>query len=86
MQTKWEDFGRLPRKKVCKLQGGLMFHQDNVSAHKAVVSIPAIRDLEFKLLEYPCYSPYLASGDFYLIPLRKKHSRNKNHASPFKIE
>ena len=46
----------------------IIFHQDNAPAHKSVLAMGKLRDLHYKLLEHPPYSPDLAPSDFYLFP------------------
>jgi histone-lysine N-methyltransferase SETMAR len=51
---------------VCKKK--IIFHQDNAPAHKSVLTMEKLRDLHYKLLEHPPYSPGLAPSDFCLFP------------------
>jgi histone-lysine N-methyltransferase SETMAR len=45
----------------------IIFQQDNAPAHKHVLAMEKLRDLRYKLLEHPPYSPDLAPSDFYLF-------------------
>jgi len=49
----------------------IIFHQDNVPAHKSVLAMGKLRDLHYELLEHPPYSPDLAPSDFCLFPKLK---------------
>ena len=53
------------------LTKGVLFHQNNAPAHKALVAMSAIRDHGFELP--PPYSPRLAPSDYYLFPNMKKN-------------
>ena len=46
----------------------IIFHQDNAPAHKSVLAMGKLRDLHYKFLEHPPYSPDLAHLDFLLFP------------------
>jgi hypothetical protein len=50
---------------VCKKK--IIFHQDNVPAHKIVLAMGKLRDLHYELLEHPPYSPDSAPSEFYLF-------------------
>jgi histone-lysine N-methyltransferase SETMAR len=59
--------------KICEKMPGLqkkkiIFYQDNAPAHKSVLAVRKLRDVEYELLEHPPYSPDLASSDFFLFP------------------
>jgi transposase len=49
----------------------ITFHQDNAPTHKSVLAMGKLRDLHYKLLEHPPYSPDLAPFDIYLFPKLK---------------
>jgi histone-lysine N-methyltransferase SETMAR len=49
----------------------IIFHQDNAPTHKSVLAMGKLRDLHYKLLEHPPYSPDLAPSDFCLYPKLK---------------
>ena len=49
----------------------IIFHQDNAPAHKSVLAMGKLRDLQYELLERPPYSPDLAPSDFCLFPKLK---------------
>lgn len=57
-----------------KLRAGVLFHQDNAPAHNATVTMVAIQETGFELLEHPPYLPDLVSSDLYLF-LSKEHHR-----------
>ena len=50
-----------------KLTKGVLFHQDNAPVHKSVITMAAIHDCGFKLIEHPRYSPDLAPSDYQLF-------------------
>ena len=56
-----------------KLSLGLLFHQENVPAHKSAVALAAIHDCGFQLVEHPSYSPDLVLSDYYLFPKLKSY-------------
>lgn len=58
-----------------KLRRGVLFHQDNAPAHKSCISMAAIHNAGFEILEQPPYSPDLAPSDFHLFPKLKEHLR-----------
>ena len=47
------------------------FHQGNALVHKYVVSLAALRDCLFKLVDHPPYSPDMAPSDYFLFPIMK---------------
>ena len=59
------------------LRRGVLFHQDNAPAHKARVSIAAINESSFELVDHHPYSPDLAPSDFFLFPKMKEHLRGQ---------
>jgi histone-lysine N-methyltransferase SETMAR len=64
------------RRKIREKRPGLqkkkiIFHQNNTPAHKSVLAMEKLRDLHYKLLEHPFYSPDMAPSDFYLFPKLK---------------
>jgi histone-lysine N-methyltransferase SETMAR len=64
------------REQICEKRPGLqknknIFHHDNSPAHKSVLAMGKLRDLRYKLLEHPPYSPDLAPSDFDLFPKLK---------------
>ena len=59
------------------LRRGVLFHQDNAPAHKARVSIAAINESGFELVDHPPYSPDLAPSHFFLFPKMKEHLRGQ---------
>jgi transposase len=52
---------------VCKRKK-YIFHQDNVPAHKSVLTIGKLKAMHYELLEHPTYSPDLAPSDYQLFP------------------
>lgn len=59
----------------------ILFHQDNAPAHKSVLAMAKFKELTFKLLEHPPYSPDLAPSDFRLFPNLKRFLRGKRFSS-----
>lgn len=59
----------------------ILFHQDNAPAHKAIVTIEKLKDLGWKLLPHPPYSPDLAPSDYYLFSNLKKWLSGKKFYS-----
>ncbi|GBP04143.1 hypothetical protein EVAR_74865_1 [Eumeta japonica] len=61
-------------RRVTKRRGHLaeivLFHQDNVSAHRSAIVKAAIRDADSEILEHPLYSLDLAPSDFYLAVVK----------------
>ena len=62
---------------VCKRKK-IIFHQDSAPAHKIVLAMGKLRDLQYELLEHPSYSTEhpscatdLAPYDFCLFPKLK---------------
>lgn len=45
----------------------ILFHHDNVPAHRSVIAMGKIYELSFELLEYPTYSSDLAPSDYRLF-------------------
>ena len=52
-------------KRPGKLMEGVLFHQDNVPAHKSVVAMAAVHDYGFELVDHPSYS--LDFGTIYFL-------------------
>ena len=63
-------------KRPGKLTKGVLFHQDNAPA-QAAVAMAAVRDCGFELVDHPPYSE-LASSDYFLFPIMKKHLTASN--------
>ena len=51
---------------------GVLFHQDNATAHKSVVAMAAVYDCGFGLVDHPPHSPDLAPSVYFLFPYRQK--------------
>ena len=63
------------------LQHKKIFHQDNASVHKSVLTMTKFKDLKYELLEHPPYSPDLAPSDYYLFRNLKQFLRGKYFSS-----
>ena len=46
---------------------------DNAPAHRSEVTLEAIRNAGFDILDHPPYSPDLVFRDFHLFPKLKEH-------------
>lgn len=60
---------------------GVLFHQDNASAHKSVVAMTAVRDCGFELVNHLPYSPDLATSDYFLFLYMVKHLPEKHYGT-----
>jgi hypothetical protein len=49
----------------------IVFHQDNALAHKSVLAMGKLRNLQYGLMEHPHYSADLVPSDLYLFPKLK---------------
>ena len=63
----------------------VLFHQDNTSAYKTLVSIVAVCECGFELIDHTHYTPDLASSDYRLFPNMKKHFVGNQYRSNDKI-
>lgn len=45
---------------------GVLFHQDNTPAHKFLVSMTAVCDCNFQLVDHPSYSLDLAQSAYHV--------------------
>lgn len=50
----------------------ILFHQDNARVHTCIVAMSKFKELKYKLLPHPPYSPDLAPCDYFLFPNLKK--------------
>ena len=64
-----------------KLSKGILFLQDNASAHTSRVAVAAAGRCGFQLLPHPAYSPDLAPSDFFLFPAMKESLRGRHFGS-----
>ena len=58
---------------------GVLFHQDNASAHKSVVAMAVVRDCGFEQVDHPPYSPDLAPSIFCSQNEKNKHLAGKQY-------
>nr|XP_060623585.1 histone-lysine N-methyltransferase SETMAR-like isoform X2 [Anolis sagrei ordinatus] len=63
----------LQAKRRGKLSKGILFLQDNASAHTAQETMAKLVELGFQLVDHPPDSPDLAPSDYHLFPNLKKH-------------
>ena len=68
-----------------KLTKGVLYHQNNVPAHKSVVPMAAVHDCGFELVHYLQYSPDLAPSDYFLFPNMKKHLAGKQYQTNYEV-
>ena len=61
-------------KRPGKLTKGVLFHQDNASAHKSVGAMAAVHDLSTTLSTAPSYY-------YFLFPNTKKHLAGRHYRS-----
>ena len=47
---------------------GVLFHQDNATAHISVVAMAAVHDCGIELGDHPPYSPDLAQSTIFCSP------------------
>jgi [histone H3]-lysine36 N-dimethyltransferase SETMAR len=59
----------------------IIFHQDNAPVHKCSKALVKLKELHYRLLEHPPYSPDLAPSDFHLFPNLKKFLRGKRFSN-----
>ena len=59
----------------------MLFHQDNAAAHKSLVTLAAIHECDFQLVQHPPYSPDLAPSDYYLFPSMKNELYGRHFAT-----
>lgn len=71
----------IKRKRPGMLTKGVLFHQDNASAHTSAVAMAKIHQCGFELVPHPPYSPDLAPSDFHLFPKLKKHLGGQRFSS-----
>jgi histone-lysine N-methyltransferase SETMAR len=59
---------------------GVLLHHDNARPHTARATQDRIQEVQRELHERPPYSPDLASSDFHLFGMVKKHLGGKRFA------
>lgn len=64
-----------------KISERVLFHQDNAPAHKTLVSMAAMRNCGFELVDDPPDSPDLAPSDYHLFPNMKKYFAGNQYHS-----
>lgn len=75
----------LKEKRRGKLRKGILFLQDNAPAHKATRTSDVLKDLGFKCIEHPPYSPDLAPSDYFLFPNLKKNLKGKKFSEDSEV-
>ncbi|CAK9818215.1 Histone-lysine N-methyltransferase SETMAR [Anthophora quadrimaculata] len=56
-----------------------LFLQDNARPHKAQETMKKIKDLGWKIIDHPPYSPDLAPSDFFLFSNLKRFLRGRSY-------
>jgi histone-lysine N-methyltransferase SETMAR len=56
---------------------GVVFHQDNARPHVSKMTQQKIKELNWKILDHPPYSPDLAPSDYNLFRSLQNHLNNK---------
>ncbi|UYV76021.1 SNX21 [Cordylochernes scorpioides] len=64
----------------------LIFHQDNMPAHKCVLAMVELRNLRNDFLGHPLYSLDLAPSDFHLFPQLNKFVSGKRFVSNEEVD
>lgn len=59
----------------------VLYHQDNARVHKCVVAMAKLNDLNNKLIPYWRSSPNLAPSDYFVFPILKNGSSERDLAS-----
>jgi hypothetical protein len=67
-------------------QEGVLLRHDNARPHTARATQERIQELQWELLEYLLYNPYLASSDFHLFGRLKNHLGGKSFADDEEVE
>jgi hypothetical protein len=64
---------KILEKRRGKLAKGVLFLQDNASAHNPFIALQKLHEISFELIDHPPYSPDLARSDYYIfIPKTQK--------------
>jgi hypothetical protein len=64
---------------------GVLFMHDNAPAHRALATQKKLAYLGFQCLDYPSFSPDLASLDSHLFPGRKKQLKGRHFSSEVEV-
>ena len=59
----------------------VLFHHDNASPHTCALTQAKMKELGFKNVEHPAYSPDLAPSDYFLFKNLKKHLAGKKFST-----
>ena len=59
----------------------VLFHQDNALCYKSMKTMVKLKELSFKLLPHPPYSPDLAPSDYWLFADLNKMLQGKRFVS-----
>ena len=62
------------RERPGKLMKGVLFHQDNATAHKSVVAMAAVHDCDFELVDHPPYPAWFGTIWPFSVPQNEKHT------------
>lgn len=58
---------------------------DIAPVHTSNIAVAAVHDCGLQMLNYPPYSPDLASSDYYVFPKMKKEIREKKRDEEVKV-
>ena len=72
--------GRNHQKTATNEEEKVLFHQDNASCHKSIVTIAKLHELHNELLLHPHYSLDLAPSNYWLFANLKKNAGEKDLA------
>jgi len=63
----------------------VLFLYDNAPAHRALATHKKLAYLNFKCLDYPLYTPYLAPSDYRLFLRLKKQLKGRHFSSDAEV-
>jgi len=75
----------LKEKRRGKVTKGVLFLHDSAPAHRALATQKKLAYLGFQCLDYPPYSPDLASSDYHLFPGLKKQLKGLHFSSEAEV-
>jgi len=75
----------LKKKRRGKVTKGVLFLHDSAPAHWALETQEKLAYLGFQCLDYPPYSPDLATSDYHLFSVSKKKSKGRHFSSDAEV-